>query len=74
MTPRFNEKERCVGAETISLVARVLHRSKSHLQSILLQNNIALVDDFFEIMVDSVPDLAEYIHRTTATLLLHVNG
>ncbi|KAF8403172.1 hypothetical protein HHK36_011269 [Tetracentron sinense] len=70
----FGLKERCAGAETVSLVARVLHRSKAHLQSMLLQNNAAIVEDFFVTLVDSVPDLTEHIHKTTARLLLHVNG
>ncbi|XP_058077735.1 uncharacterized protein LOC131226076 isoform X2 [Magnolia sinica] len=70
----FGLKERCVGAETISLVARILHRSKAHLQSMLLQNNAAVVEDFYVNLVDSVPDLVEHIHRTTARLLLHING
>ncbi|KAI3417268.1 uncharacterized protein J3R85_014534 [Psidium guajava] len=67
-------KERCAGADTLLLVARILHKSKAHLQSMLLQNNAAVVDDFYVHMVDTVPDLVEYIHRTTARLLLHVNG
>ncbi|XP_042511409.1 syndetin [Macadamia integrifolia] len=70
----FGLKERCAAAETVSLVARIMHRSKPHLQSMLLQNNAAIVEDFYVNMVDSVPDLAEYIHRTTARLLLHING
>lgn len=40
-------QERCAGADTVSLVARILHRSKAHLQSMLLQNNPAIVDDFY---------------------------
>ncbi|KAA8544155.1 hypothetical protein F0562_022209 [Nyssa sinensis] len=67
-------KERCAGADTISLVARLLHRSKARLQSMLLQNNAAVVEDFYVNLVDSVPDLTEHIHRTTARLLLHING
>ncbi|XP_030468838.2 uncharacterized protein LOC115687421 [Syzygium oleosum] len=67
-------KERCAGADTLLLVARILHKSKAHLQSMLLQNNAAVVDDFYVHMVDAVPDLIEYIHRTTARLLLHING
>ncbi|KAH8499553.1 hypothetical protein H0E87_018147, partial [Populus deltoides] len=66
--------ERCAAADAISLVAQILHRSKTHLQSMLLQNNPAIVEDFFVILVDSVPDLTEHIHRTTARLLLHING
>ncbi|KAF2321725.1 hypothetical protein GH714_001889 [Hevea brasiliensis] len=70
----FGLKERCAAADNISLVARILHRSKTHLQSMLLQNNPAIVEDFYATLVDSVPDLTEHIHRTTARLLLHING
>ncbi|CAN4120408.1 unnamed protein product [Withania somnifera] len=66
-------KERCAGADTIYVVARLLHRSKAHLQS-MLQNNVALVEDFYVHLVDAVPDLVDHIHRTTARLLLHING
>ncbi|KAJ7947906.1 Coiled-coil domain-containing protein [Quillaja saponaria] len=67
-------KERCVGADTISLVARILHRSKAHLQTMLLKNNATVVEDFYVQLVDAVPDLTEHIHRTTVRLLLHING
>ncbi|OVA19468.1 Protein of unknown function DUF2451 [Macleaya cordata] len=70
----FGLKERCAGAETIYLVARVLRRSKARLQSMLLQNNAATVEDFYVNLVECVPDLTEHIHRTTARLLLHING
>ncbi|XP_038694223.1 syndetin-like isoform X2 [Tripterygium wilfordii] len=70
----FGLKERCAGVETISLVAQILHRSKAHLQSMLLQKNPVMVEDFYVHLVDSVPDLAEHIHRTTARLLLQING
>ncbi|XP_031111673.1 syndetin isoform X4 [Ipomoea triloba] len=70
----FSLKERCAGADTISLVARLLHRSKAHLQSMLLKKNSATVEDFYVHLVDVVPDLVEHIHRTTARLFLHING
>ncbi|KAF9684812.1 hypothetical protein SADUNF_Sadunf04G0157500 [Salix dunnii] len=70
----FGLKERCAAADTISLVAQILHRSKAHLQSMLLQNNPAIVEDFFVLLVDSVPDVIEHLHRTTARSLLHING
>ncbi|GAB4824825.1 hypothetical protein Ancab_007695 [Ancistrocladus abbreviatus] len=70
----FGLKERCTCVDTISFVSRILHRSKPHLQQMLLQNNAAIVEDFFMHLVDSVPDLVEHIHRTTARLLLHING
>lgn len=67
-------KERCTAADNISLVAHLLHRSRTHLQSMLLQSNAAIVEDFFVHLVDAVPDLVQYIHKTTAKLLLHING
>ncbi|KAL6506435.1 hypothetical protein OROGR_024616 [Orobanche gracilis] len=70
----FSLKERCAGADTISLVAQLLHRSKAHLQSRLLQSNGAAVEDFYVHLVDAVPELTQHIHRTTAKLLLHING
>ncbi|KAI7729119.1 hypothetical protein M8C21_002182 [Ambrosia artemisiifolia] len=70
----YGLKERCTGADTISLVARLLQKSKGHLHSILLQNNAAIVDDFYVHLVGSVPDLVEQIHRTTARLLLPISG
>ncbi|KAF5819783.1 putative vacuolar protein sorting-associated protein [Helianthus annuus] len=70
----FGLKERCTGADTLSLVARLLQNSKAHLHSVLLQNNAAIVDDFYAHLVGSVPDLVEQIHRTTARLLLHISG
>nr|GFD18101.1 syndetin-like isoform X1 [Tanacetum cinerariifolium] len=48
------------------LVARLLYKSKPHLQSILLINNATVVEDFYSHLVDSVPDLTQQIHRTTA--------
>ncbi|XP_042043080.1 syndetin-like [Salvia splendens] len=70
----FGLKERCAGADTISLVAQLLHRSKTHLQSMLPCKYGALVEDFYFHMVDAVPDLTQLIHRTTAKSLLHING
>ncbi|KAB2021105.1 hypothetical protein ES319_D07G116800v1 [Gossypium barbadense] len=70
----FGLKERCAGADTLALVSRILHRSRTHLQSLLLKSNTAIVEDFFEHVMDSVPDLTEHIHRTTTRVLLHING
>ncbi|PWA80198.1 hypothetical protein CTI12_AA198830 [Artemisia annua] len=70
----FGLKERCAGADTIYLVARLMQKSKTHIHSILLQNNSATVEDFYVHLVGSVPDLVEQIHRTTARLLLHISG
>uniref|UniRef100_A0A803N6G7 Vacuolar protein sorting-associated protein 54 N-terminal domain-containing protein n=1 Tax=Chenopodium quinoa TaxID=63459 RepID=A0A803N6G7_CHEQI len=67
-------KETCAAVDTVSLVASILRRSKAHLQSMLLQNNPTVVEDFFVFLVDSVPDLTEHIYRSTARLLLHING
>ncbi|KAF9595052.1 hypothetical protein IFM89_036380 [Coptis chinensis] len=61
-------------AETIQIVKEILHRSKSHMQSMLQQNNAAMVEDFYASLVDSVPDLTEHIHRTTARSHLHISG
>lgn len=69
----FGLKERCAAAETIQLVSRMLHRSRAHIQS-MLQSNAAVIEDFFEALVDSVPDLIEFIHRTTAHMLLNIGG
>ncbi|EPS73839.1 hypothetical protein M569_00902, partial [Genlisea aurea] len=66
--------ERCAGADNICLVAQLLIKSKSHLQVMLLQKNRAAVDDFFANLVGAVPELIQHIHRTTAKLLLHMNG
>ncbi|MFS8011675.1 putative vacuolar protein sorting-associated protein [Helianthus anomalus] len=74
LSTSFGLKERCAGADTISIVARVLYKSKAHLQSVLLTNNAAVVEEFYLHLVDSVPDLTEQIHRTTAKLLLHISG
>ncbi|RDX80237.1 Syndetin, partial [Mucuna pruriens] len=67
-------KERCVAVDTISIVARILNRSKSHLQSMLLQSNSTILEDFYVHLVGAVPDLTEHVHRTTVRLLLHING
>ncbi|KAJ4784669.1 coiled-coil protein [Rhynchospora pubera] len=69
----FVLKERCTAAETLSLVARVLNRSRPHLQT-MLQNRSSIVENFFVHLVDSVPDLIEHIHKTSARMLLHMSG
>ncbi|XP_076921162.1 uncharacterized protein LOC143582500 [Bidens hawaiensis] len=74
LTTSFGLKERCAGADTISLVARLLYKSKAHLQSVLMTNNATIVEEFYLHLVDAVPDLTEQIHRTTAKLLLHISG
>ncbi|TVU31805.1 hypothetical protein EJB05_23506 [Eragrostis curvula] len=74
MFTSYGLKERCAAAETVSLVARVLNRSRAHLQSVLSKNNTSVVEEFFRTLVDSVPDLAEHIHRTSARMLLHIDG
>ncbi|XP_004506085.1 uncharacterized protein [Cicer arietinum] len=70
----FSLKERCVAVDTISLVARILNRSKAHLQSMLLQSNSTVLEDFYVHLVDAVPDLSEHVHHTAVRLLLHING
>ncbi|KAJ0970151.1 hypothetical protein J5N97_023028 [Dioscorea zingiberensis] len=40
----------------------------------LVQHSTNLVEDLFGLLVDSVPDLVEHIHKTTARMLLHING
>lgn len=46
-------QERCAAAETISLVARVLNRSRAHLHSVLSQSNTSILEEFFGTMVNS---------------------
>ncbi|XP_019453911.1 PREDICTED: syndetin-like isoform X1 [Lupinus angustifolius] len=70
----FGLKERCVAVDTMSLVARILNRSKAHLQSMLLLSNSNVLEDFYSHLVDAVPDLIEHVNRTTVRLLLHING
>ena len=36
-----------MAVDTISLVARILNRSKAHLQSMLLQSNSTILEDFY---------------------------
>ncbi|XP_010510715.1 PREDICTED: syndetin isoform X2 [Camelina sativa] len=43
----FSLKERCAAVDTVSLVARILHKSKAHLQSMLMSRTGSLVEDFF---------------------------
>jgi hypothetical protein len=49
----YGLKERCAAAETISLVARVLNRSRAHLHSVLSQSNTSILEEFFGTMVNS---------------------
>ncbi|XP_062205104.1 uncharacterized protein LOC133907097 [Phragmites australis] len=74
MFTSYGLKERCAAAETLLLVARVLNRSRAHLHSVLSKKNTSAVEEFFRTLVDSVPDLAEHIHRTSARMLLHIDG
>ncbi|CAL4940472.1 unnamed protein product [Urochloa decumbens] len=74
MFTSYGLKERCAAAETLSLVARVLNRSKGHLHSVLSKNNTNAVEEFYRTLVDSVPDLTEHIHRMSARMLLHIDG
>ncbi|CAL4923661.1 unnamed protein product [Urochloa decumbens] len=74
MFTSYGLKERCAAAETVSLVARVLNRSKAHLHSVLSKNSTNAVEEFYRTLVDSVPDLTEHIHRMSARMLLHIDG
>jgi hypothetical protein len=47
----FFIQERCAAAETVLLVARVLNRSKAHLQSVLSKNNTNAVEEFYRTLV-----------------------
>ncbi|CAH8263181.1 unnamed protein product [Arabidopsis lyrata] len=49
----FSLKERCAAVDTVSLVARILHKSKAHLQSMLMSRNGSLVEDFFGLLEHS---------------------
>eukprot|EP01018_Ginkgo_biloba_P020518 Gb_32393 [translate_table: standard] len=70
----YGLKERCTAVESISRIAQILRRSRTHLQSMLPQSTLASVEDFYAHTVDSVPDLKEHIYRTTAKLLLNISG
>lgn len=74
MFTSYGLKERCAAAETVSLVARVLNRSRDHLHSVLSKNNASVVEEFFMTLVDSVPDLTAQIHKVSARMLLHIDG
>lgn len=50
-------QERCVAVDTISVVARILNRSKAHLQSMLLQSNSTVLEDFFVHLVCGISTL-----------------
>lgn len=65
-------QERCAGADTLLLVAQILHKSKAHLQSMLLQNNAAVVDDFYVHMVcllSIIGLMFTYLARCTDAIL-----
>jgi len=47
----FFPQERCAAAETLSLVARVLNRSRAHLRSVLSKNNSSVLEEFFRTLV-----------------------
>lgn len=55
-------QERCTAAETLSLVARVLNRSRPHLQS-MLQNRSSTVENFF---VHLVIFTSDHVHGIIA--------
>lgn len=73
-TKFYGLKERCTSAESISRIAKILLRSKMHLQSMLPQSALPSLEDFYAHTVESIPDLKEHIFRTTARLLLNISG
>jgi hypothetical protein len=55
-------QERCAGADTLSFVAQILHKSKAHLQLMLLQNNATIVEDFYvHLVCFSLTNLLEWL-------------
>ena len=73
-TKFYGLKEHCTSAESISHIAQILIRSKMHLQSMLPQNALPSLEDFYAHTVESTPDLKEHIFRTTARLQLNISG
>lgn len=53
-------QERCVAVDTMSLVARILNRSKAHLQSMLLQSNATVLEDFYLHLVCGIFNIFPY--------------
>lgn len=70
----YGLKERYVAVESLSCVAQMLKRSRSHLQTVLTQDALASLDNFYSRTVDVVADLREHVYRTVARLLLNVSG
>eukprot|EP00250_Pteridium_aquilinum_P017784 c23783_g2_i2 orf=401-3664(+) len=70
----YGIKERYVAVESLSSVAQMLKRSRPHLQTVLTQDALALLDNFYSRTVDVAADLREHIYRTVARLLLNVGG
>lgn len=56
-------QERCVAVDTISLVARILNRSKAHLQSMLLQSKATVLEDFYQHLVCGISNILAAVVR-----------
>eukprot|EP00249_Psilotum_nudum_P022392 c28500_g1_i1 orf=1413-4874(+) len=70
----FGIKERYAAAESLSSLAEMLKKLRTHLQSIVPQDALATVDNFYSRTVDAVADLKEHIYKTAAKLLLNIGG
>lgn len=63
--------------DTVSLVARILHKSKAHLQSMLMSRNGSLAEDFFGQLVCisfSINSLGETLVENIALLCCAVDN
>lgn len=70
----YGLKERYVAVESLSCVAQMLKRSRPHLQTVMTQDALASLDNFYSRTVDVAADLREHVYRTVARLLLNVGG
>lgn len=70
----YGLKERYVAVESLSCVSQMLKRSRPHLQTVMTQDALASLDNFYSRTVDVAADLREHVYRTVARLLLNVGG
>ncbi|MCO5614289.1 hypothetical protein L7F22_068567 [Adiantum nelumboides] len=70
----YGLKERYVAVESLTCVAQMLRKSRPHLQTVLTQDALALLDNFYSRTVDVAADLREHAYQTVARLLLNVGG
>ncbi|EFJ30283.1 hypothetical protein SELMODRAFT_440658 [Selaginella moellendorffii] len=70
----FAIKERTVAAESLIFLATLIRNSRQHLQSLLHQNALPFVDQFFARTVDASIDLREHVYKTGARLLLNIGS